>query len=126
MPSRDIQDCTELLQMCWTQCSKIYAEKYPGEPQPFLTCTFRTNDEQKELYAKGRTTPGKKVTYIKENGKHNVYPARAFDIAFKKQGGLDWSPINFKRFAKIVAEVFEDVEWGGNWSKFKDLPHFEC
>lgn len=112
--------------MCWTQCSKIYAEKYPGEPQPFLTCTFRSNEEQKELYAKGRTAPGKIVTYIRENGKHNTYPAKAFDIAFKKQARLDWSPIHFRRFAKIVADVFEDVEWGGNWSKFKDLPHFEC
>ena len=125
MPSRDIQDCAELLQLVWLQAAKVYAEKYADMPQPFLTCTFRTNEEQKELYAKGRTKPGKIVTYIRENGKHNTHPAKAFDIAFKKQGGLDWSPIHFKRFAKIVSELSDGVEWGGDWSRFKDLPHFE-
>lgn len=125
MPSRDINDCTEFLQLVWTQSSKVYAEKYKDMPQPFLTCTFRTNEEQKKLYAQGRTKPGKIVTYIEQNGKHNVYPARAFDIAFKKQGSLDWSSIHFKRFAKIVSDLFDGVEWGGNWRRFKDLPHFE-
>jgi peptidoglycan L-alanyl-D-glutamate endopeptidase CwlK len=125
MPSRDIEDCVELLQLVWKQGSKIYAEKYPHEPEIFLTCTFRTNDEQAELYAQGRTKRGKIVTHIRENGKHNTYPAKAFDIAFKKQGKLDWSALHFKRFAKIVAELSDDVEWGGNWSKFKDLPHFQ-
>lgn len=125
MASRDIRDCTELLQLVWEQTSKVYAEKYAGEPQPFLTCTFRSNEEQHKLYAQGRTAPGKIVTQIRENGKHNVYPSRAFDIAFKKEGKLDWSPIHFKRFAGLVSDLFDGVKWGGDWVKFKDLPHFE-
>jgi peptidoglycan L-alanyl-D-glutamate endopeptidase CwlK len=126
MPSRNISDCSEKLQLVWETCKKVYLEKYPDEPQPFLTCTFRTNDEQRALYAQGRTAKGKIVTYIEEGGKHNVYPARAFDIAFKTKGNkLDWSALHFKRFAKIVDELFDGVKWGGDWTRFKDLPHFE-
>ncbi len=125
MPSRDINDCCELLQVVWIQAAKIYGEKYADMPQPFLTCTYRTNEEQKELYAKGRTMPGKIVTYIEQNGKHNKFPALAFDVAFKKQGALDWSPIHFRRLAKIISDISDSVEWGGNWRRFKDLPHFE-
>jgi peptidoglycan L-alanyl-D-glutamate endopeptidase CwlK len=79
-----------------------------------------------ELYAKGRTAPGKIVTYIQQNGKHNSKPAKAFDIAFKKKDGtLDWSPALFKKFAAIVSLQYPEVEWGGNWKSFKDLPHFQ-
>ena len=125
MPSREIADCTELLQLVWKQTSRVYAEKYKEEPQPFITCTYRTNLEQAKLYAQGRTTPGKIVTQISQNGKHNVFPAKAFDIAFKKDGSLDWSPLHFRRFAKIVNDLFDGVKWGGDWRTFKDLPHFE-
>jgi peptidoglycan L-alanyl-D-glutamate endopeptidase CwlK len=79
-----------------------------------------------ELYAKGRTAPGKIVTYIQQNGKHNSKPAKALDIAFKKKDGtLDWSPALFKKFAAIVALQHPEVEWGGNWKRFKDMPHFQ-
>lgn len=125
MPSRDIKDCTEMLQLAWMHSSKTYAERYPQGPHVFLTCTHRTNDEQRKLYAQGRTTPGPIVTQIRENGKHNIYPAHAFDIAFQKDGKLDWSSKHFKNFAAIVAERFKSVKWGGNWTTFKDLPHFE-
>jgi peptidoglycan L-alanyl-D-glutamate endopeptidase CwlK len=125
MPSRDIKDCVPILQEIWSQASQIYNEKYPDEPYVFLTCTHRTNAEQKELYAKGRTKPGGIVTYIKENGKHNSYPAKAFDVAFQKNKKCDWNKIHFMRFAKIVKELTDEVKWGGDWKRFKDMPHFE-
>jgi peptidoglycan L-alanyl-D-glutamate endopeptidase CwlK len=126
MPSRKIEDCEEILQRCWRDASNTFAYFHSGEPQPFITCTYRSNAEQMELYAKGRTAPGKIVTYIQQNGKHNSKPAKAFDIAFKKKDGtLDWSPALFKKFAAIVALQHPEVEWGGNWKRFKDMPHFQ-
>ena len=101
-------------------------EKYPAGPTPFLTCTYRSNEEQAELYKRGRTEPGKIVTYIKANGKHNVFPAHAFDIAFKdKKGVVKWDAVYFERFAKIVKEQYHEVTWGGDWQKLRDMPHFE-
>jgi peptidoglycan L-alanyl-D-glutamate endopeptidase CwlK len=127
MPSRKITDLDYRLQRAYTLAVHEWRENYPELPQPFLTCTFRTNEEQAELYAKGRTKPGKKVTNIRKGGKHNVYPALAFDVAFKDaEDKLDWSPDLFAKFAAIIKANFNGlIKWGGDWKTFKDLPHFE-
>lgn len=125
MASREIKDCTLELQRAWSLASAEFISKYPELPVPFITCTYRTEQEQLELYAQGRTKKGKIVTYIASGGKHNILPAQAFDIAFKKDGKLDWSAHLFKKFADIVKRVSDDVEWGGDWKRFKDLPHFQ-
>lgn len=126
MPSRRIEDCEEILQKAWRDGVHTFKFYYPTDPEPFLTCTYRSNAEQMELYAQGRTKPGKIVTQIRRNGKHNSQPAKAFDIAFKhKNGALDWSPVLFQKFAHIVAIQYPEIQWGGDWKSFKDLPHFE-
>jgi len=125
MASREIKDCTLELQRTWSMASAEFKYKYPALPQPFITCTHRSEEEQLELYAQGRTKSGKIVTQIAMGGKHNRLPAMAFDIAFKKDGKLDWSAHLFQKFADIVKRVSDDVEWGGDWKKFKDLPHFQ-
>lgn len=126
MAERNIKFCVKELQDCWEKCSKEYAKRYTKSPQPFLTCTYRSPEEQTELYAQGRTKPGKIVTQLKSGGKHNSNPAKAFDIAFKDSTGkLVWDSVNFSNFAKIVKELTPNIKWGGNWKSFKDLPHFE-
>ena len=126
MPSRNIADCDSRLQEVWKKASELYKVAHPDAPQPFLTCTYRSDEEQAQLYAQGRSTSGKIVTNIKKGGKHNLLPSKAFDIAFKKvDGSLDWSTINFKNFATIVKRLNTLVKWGGDWKTFKDYPHFE-
>lgn len=126
MPSRNIKDCLPQLQEAWNKASAEFIAQYPKLPKPFLTCTHRTEEEQAELYAQGRTKPGKIVTQLKKGSKHNHFPSHAFDIGFiRNDRALDWSANNFKLFAEIVKQVAPEVKWGGNWKKFKDLPHFE-
>lgn len=126
MPSRNIKDCVEVLQDAWTKANAEFLVKYPQLPKPILTCTHRTEEEQAALYAQGRTTKGKIVTQLKTGSKHNFFPSQAFDIAFiRKDRALDWSAQYFKLFADIVKEVAPEVKWGGDWKKFKDMPHFE-
>lgn len=125
MPSRDINDCTPLLQNAWCEAHEGFIKQYPNAPEPIITCTYRSPQEQEELYAKGRTKPGKIVTQLKSGSKHNKKPSEAFDIAFKKSdGGVDWSGTNFRNFAAIMKKLYPQVKWGGNFS-FLDLPHFE-
>lgn len=126
MPSRKIEDADPILQSAWKVSKEAYELNYPDDPQPFITCTHRTNEEQADLYAQGRTKSGKIVTQIKKGGKHNQYPSKAIDIAFKKKDGtLDWSESNFAKFAALISTFDRRVEWGGSWRKFKDLPHFQ-
>lgn len=120
MASRSKADLNPVLVQAYDKALEKYEQTYPNAPQPFLTCTYRSNEEQEILFKKRP-----KVTNARAGqSPHNYKPSYAFDIAFigvdKK---LDWSPKLFKNFANIIAEN-PQVEWGGNW-KFKDAPHFE-
>ena len=127
MPSRNKADLNPILTGIYNQAIVIYSQRYPTLPQPFITCTYRSNEEQAELYAQGRTKKGGVVTWAKPGeSKHNKLPSDAFDIAFigtnKK---LDWSTKHFGLFAGIVKEISSNVTWGGDWKTKPDAPHFE-
>lgn len=122
MPSRDKKDLRlELAQAYEKACDK-YKSLHPNDPQPFITCTYRSSDEQNELFKK---VP--KVTNAKGGqSPHNYNPSFAFDIGFigvdKK---MDWSNNLFEKFNECIQLVSDVVDWGGSWKKFKDAPHFE-
>ena len=93
-----------------------------------VTCGHRTDEEQDELYAIGRTTPGRIVTY-KRGGEsvHNIDPSPAIDLV---PWPIDWS--DHSRFIGLAGAIryaawLRDIrlEWGGHWQTFKDLPHYQ-
>ena len=105
-----------------------YKAAFPDGPVPFVTCTVRTNAEQAEVWAQGRTKPGKIVTWAEPGqSAHNVNPAMAVDLAFKsKTGGCDWSDALFNKIGRIAQRY--GIEWGGDWcrpSRYQDLCHFQ-
>jgi LAS superfamily LD-carboxypeptidase LdcB len=71
---------------------------------------YRSQQEQEKLYAQGRTTPGRKVTWTR-NSKHTQ--GKAFDIAMLKGGKVTWEPGEYQRLGQL-----------GDW-KVRDLGHFE-
>jgi peptidoglycan L-alanyl-D-glutamate endopeptidase CwlK len=83
------------------------------------TSTYRTQEEQNKLYAKGRTSPGKKVTWTK-NSIHTT--RRAFDIAILIDGKITWEPEHYIRVGKLGKTL--GLTWGGDW-KVKDYCHFQ-
>lgn len=96
-----------------------------------IYCTYRSNKEQAELYAQGRSKPGKVVTYAKPGqSNHNFTidgkPAsKAFDCVPLVHGKPQWSnkdPL-WQQLGKIGTEV--GLMWAGNWTRFKEYPHFE-
>ena len=94
-----------------------------------VTQGLRTWKEQDKLYAKGRTVPpiGKKhrVTNAKGGSSFHNF-GLAFDIVVLNSAGKpDWDTSNpaWKRAGQIGKSV--EIEWGGGWKKFKDLPHFQ-
>lgn len=88
----------------------------------------RTWQEQAKIYAQGRTSPGKIVTNAKPGySNHNF--GLAVDMGVFKDGKyLDASKPSeaesFHRKAAAIAEKY-NIEWGGNWIRIKDYPHFE-
>ena len=127
MPSRELKDLDAKLVNAYNLAKGIYANRFPNDPQPFITCTYRSNEEQTQLYALGRTVKGKIVTNAKAGqSKHNSLPSKAFDIAFigldKK---LNWGATHFKNFAAIVKEIQPNIIWDGDFKTIKDAPHWK-
>jgi len=103
-----------------------------GKAKIRITQGLRSFKEQDQLYAIGRTKPGKKVTNAKAGQSIHNYGLAA-DICLMIDGktaswntAKDWD--NDK-----VADWYECVKifakygwtWGGSWKNFKDLPHFQ-
>lgn len=91
----------------------------------------RSYAEQNELYAKGRSTKGPVVTRARGGqSDHNFGIAMDFGV-FRAGRYLDGSKLPADRLLaeavhRAVAEVMgRAMIWGGDWRRFKDLPHFE-
>ena len=82
----------------------------------------RTKEEQDVLYAKGRTTPGPRVTGARGlQSNHNF--GVAADLFFIVNGRGSW---DHKLMNKIgLWAVKCDLEWGGHWQRFVDKPHVQ-
>ena len=120
MASRDKKDLRPELVQAYEKAKEKYYALYPNEPQPFITCTYRSGEEQNKLY---NSKP--KVTNAKAGqSPHNFNPSFAFDIGFigadKK---IVWTAKYFKMFADCIKS--DVVSWGGNFKNFTDNPHFE-
>lgn len=114
---------------------KIVAEcdlALTGKAKVRITQGLRTFKEQDDLYAIGRTKPGAKVTNAKGGQSvHNF--GFAVDVCLIIDGKTaswdtvkDWDNdtiADWYECVKIFARYGWD--WGGNWKKFKDLPHFD-
>lgn len=87
-----------------------------------IICGFRSNEEQQEAYANGKSQ-------LKAGeSKHNRKPSKAIDIA---PYPIEWD--NIESFDKLGNHIKEcafaleiDIEWGADWKLFKgDYGHFE-
>jgi peptidoglycan LD-endopeptidase CwlK len=145
MPSRNLTDLhpdTELK-------ARAFEKECQSQGIDFIfTCTYRSNEEQAETYAQGRTKPGRIVTWAKPGeSMHNAVnsegkpSSRAFDIVVLRNGkpiwgtsgnGIDDDPsdddvddLELWQRAGAVG-VACGLEWAGNWSPAKrEFPHFQ-
>ncbi len=116
------------------EAKEIYEEickSLKGRAVCRFTHTLRSFKEQNDLFAIGRTKPGRIVTNARGGQSYHNY-GLAVDICliidgkiaswnttadFDKDGIADWQEI--VRIFKIYG-----WEWGGDW-RFKDMPHFQ-
>lgn len=99
----------------WRKSRDEYRQRYPNEPQPFITRTFRNRADQDAAKSQGNSQVGWGGSL------HNTKPVLAFDIAFQRVG---FSRLElFSRFAAIAKK--NGLEWGGDWEGFVDRPHFQ-
>ena len=89
-----------------------------------ITCGARTVEEQKLMIAKGASRTMRSRHIIAPNGY-----SHAVDFACTIKGALKWDwPLYAKLAVAVKAAAKAEkvpVEWGGDWTKFKDGPHFQ-
>jgi peptidoglycan LD-endopeptidase CwlK len=90
-----------------------------------VTQSVRSMAEQDQLYAQGRTAPGKVVTNARAGESYHNF-GLAFDVlVLDAMGKADWSPANpgWGQAGALGEEL--GLEWGGRWRGLVDLPHFQ-
>jgi len=88
----------------------------------------RTYAEQDLLYRKGRFgNPPPKVTNA-QGGQSNHNFGIAWDVGIFKDGhyltgDTASEEATYKKLAQLA--LGDELEWGGNWTTFKDMPHYQ-
>jgi len=85
---------------------------------------LRTAIEQNDLFRK------KKSQLDGFNKKSYHQSGNAFDIYVYKNGSASWGKKDLTIIADHIKLVAKDrynvkLEWGGDWTKFVDMPHFQ-
>ena len=132
MSSRSLADCS----IEAAACAAEFENQMRGAGIEYVrACTYRSNDEQAELYALGRTRPGLIRTHaMPGESLHNrtidhMPAADAIDyyplIAGKLAGDKTDQEIALWEQIGIMGETC-GLTWGGRWPGKKiDRPHFE-
>jgi peptidoglycan L-alanyl-D-glutamate endopeptidase CwlK len=85
----------------------------------------RTYAEQDALYRKGRYgNPEPKVTNAK-GGRSNHNFGIAWDIGLFENGKYITTDKQYKQLAQLMLPQLPELEWGGNWRSFPDVPHYQ-
>lgn len=97
-----------------------------------ITQGLRTFEEQANIYAQGRTLPGKIVSNAKAGSSFHNYGTAIDFCLLHKDGSVSFSMNEDldqdKKFDWMeVVEIFKSHgwSWGGDWIHSKDTPHFE-
>lgn len=115
------QPCKDFLDICKN-----------NDLNPFIIFTWRSPKEQNDLYAQGRTRPGKRVTNLTGDKSLHCFsidgePAsKAFDFGLYDENNNYIKDGGDKLYAQAGA-IGEDLglEWGGDWKGWKDYDHFQ-
>lgn len=92
-----------------------------------VTSTYRDHESQAELYAQGRTKPGKIVTKAKPGQSWHNWRV-AVDVVPLRNGKPVWGTTGADgELWEKVGEIGESVglEWAGRWKTFKEFAHFQ-
>jgi len=118
------RDLNELLPEVKTKVENFIALCKDAGIDLLITSTYRDNESQANLYAQGRTAPGKIVTNANAGDSYHNYRC-AVDVVPLVDGKPDWDgshPVWQK-----VGELGEQagLEWAGKWVHFEELAHFQ-
>ena len=111
MASRSLDDLLPVVEVK----ARLFQQKCAEQGLDVLIyCTHRSSEEQDELYAQGRTKPGKVVTNARGGESWHNHRC-AFDFVPLVAGKPAWSNTSLYRKAGVIAESV-GLEWAGRWT----------
>lgn len=118
---------TDLLPVAQTKANRFLMLCKDAGIELLVTATYRSPQEQDDLYAQGRTKPGAVVTQVRGGMSMHNYRV-ALDVVPMRNGKPVWGTRGEDlALWKEVIRIGEFVgfEAGGSWPRFKDFPHFQ-
>lgn len=119
-----LKECDQDLQIIFTEVLK--------HVDITIVCGYRSQKEQNKEFKEGQSK--KKWP----ESKHNKLPSMAIDVApyHTEPPHIHWNnEKEWQDFSRLVFKVIDDlkvrglikktIQWGGNWIKFKDYPHWQ-
>lgn len=102
---------------------------YKNALNPQIHSAYRSSTEQDNLYAMGRTKPGKIVTNSRGYQSNHQYRI-AVDMHFddNQDSVAEWDLPKYTKLWNLAVSAGLDkkgLRWAGNWEKFKESAHFE-
>lgn len=134
--SRKIEDLHPIVA---AKCKRFLDECEKADIDIILTSTYRDYASQNELYAQGRTKPGRIVTRARGGSSYHNFKV-AFDVVPLRNGkpvwgtngdGIDNNPSDddkddLELWQRVGAiGIACGLDWSGNWKRFKEFPHFQ-
>ena len=116
-----MRDITLLVPELQKLFAKFCEEMDKAQIRFIVTETLRTQARQDELYAQGRTKPGRVVTWTR---KSPHVEGRAFDIAILIDGKVTWDEEPYIRAGQLGEKV--GLQWGIMTNgRHHDLVHYQ-
>lgn len=144
--SRNIMDLHPRMQPLARQHLELCQRRLHSYESVIITCTWRSNASQDELYAQGRTKPGKIVTRARSGESMHNYTTKggmpaslAYDVVVLRHGrpiwgtsgnGIDDDPTDDEKddlelWQRMAELAKPNLEWAGGWKTFREFPHFQ-
>lgn len=128
MANRDINDLHPDLKPL---CEEFLAQCNAIDLDVKITFTYRTPQEQDEIFAQGRTKPGRMVTNLRGKQSKHCYTidgqpaAKAFDFGVFDNGAYigNGSDDRYLEAGEIGESL--GLRWGGRWKHPYDPGHLE-
>lgn len=102
----------------------LAACKAAGKDVRILSGT-RTYTEQDGLYKKGRFGNTENKVTNARGGQSNHNFGIAWDIGLFEGGKYVTTDSKYKQLAQAILPQLPELEWGGNWKTFPDVPHYQ-
>lgn len=118
--SRDVNDLDPRVA---TKCLALIDACRDAGIDLIVTSTYRDSESQDAIYAQGRTKPGPIVTKAKSGQSWHNYRL-AFDVVPVVNGKAVWNDATlWNKIGRLGVAV--GLEWAGNWTRFKEMAHFQ-